>query len=355
LGTGRVAAAFVLIASLACAVACLTCAQNPSTPWQDAGVGGGDDGPSAEVGATRNDATTSYDAGAVDATTGIETGIDSGERDGATGGGSDGGGCGYQGRGTALHVATGIDVCLAPAVCTSETCPPGAGKCVGGSCAFTPGYEGIATLPQAWATYYCDLTSSGCNGVTQVNPPQTTAQKVAAATGFPLCTASPDASTCAGISAAPPVLVGNSQLATDPATQMYVKDWGLGLTEASGLCYKITGPGGTAVVALTDRCGGFCQCNGSAFEECGSCVSAPDMHPDCPCVGTVPGLYTNCCGRTCVATPSPCDWCASNNHAHFDLDIATFNVVCGSQSALGSCQLTRVSTFPCLPPTAWPP
>jgi hypothetical protein len=342
LGTARVASAFALIATLACAAASLTCAQNPYASWQ----GGGDGGPSGDAGG--NDATTSYDAGAMDATTG--------ERDGVTsGGGSEGGGCGYQGRGTALHVAAGIDVCLAPVVCTSETCPPGAGQCVGGVCVFTAGYDGIATLPQAWATYYCDLASSGCNGVTQVEKPQTTAQKVAAATGFPLCTTSPDASTCAGISAAPPMLVGNSQVAIDPATGMYVKDWGLGLTEPSGLCYKIVGPGGTAVVALTDRCGGFCQCGGSAFQECGSCVSAPDMHPDCPCVGTVPGLYTNCCGRTCVTVPSTCDWCASNNHAHFDLDIATFNVVCGSQANLGSCQLASVSYFPCLPGTAWPP
>jgi hypothetical protein len=226
---------------------------------------------------------------------------------------------------------------------------------VAGKCVYGAGYTGIATLPQAWATYYCDLTTAGCHGVGQVDFPEVTAQKVASAMSLPLCTTASAGATCVGIAAAPPMIVGNSQVATDPSTGGFVKNWGLGMTEPSGLCYRLTGPGGAAVVALTDRCGGFCECGGSGFQECGACVSAPDMHPECPCVGTVPGLYTNCCGRTCGGTPSSCDWCASNNHPHFDLDVATFNRLCGSQADLGSCQLTGVSYFPCLTPTIWPP
>jgi hypothetical protein len=267
----------------------------------------------------------------------------------------DAGACGYRGEGAALHVAPGIDICLAPAACTSETCPPGMGQCVGGKCVFVAGNRGIATLPEAWATYYCDLAGAGCHGVSQVDFPEVTAQKVATAMGLPLCTTAGAGATCVGVSASPPMMVGNSQVAIDMQSGMRVADWGLGLTEASGLCYRLTGPGGTVVVASTDRCGGLCQCGGSGYVECGACVNAPDMHPDCPCVGTVPGLYTSCCGRTCVSTPSPCDWCASNNHPHFDLDVATYDAVCGAQAALGSCRLTGATYFPCLAPLAWPP
>lgn len=290
------------------------------------------------------DATTTTDA-----TSSTDTGIDVAASNGD-------GGCGYDAAGVALHVTANIDVCLPPVVCTSETCPPGLGTCVGGRCVFASGYDGVATLPEAWVTYYCDLTTEGCHGVTQDQFPEVTAQDVASATGLPECIDNAGGSTCVGISAAPPMIVGNSQLAVDPATGKEVTSWGLGLTEASGLCYSLAGPGGSALVALTDRCGGYCTCNGSAPEECGPCVNATDMQPDCPCVGTAPPTYTSCCGATCGGTVvATCDWCASNNHSHFDLDVATFNHVCGSEANLGSCQLTRVGFVPCLPPAVWPP
>jgi hypothetical protein len=152
------------------------------------------------------------------------------------------------------------------------------------------------------------------------------------------------------------MVVGNSEEAVDPRTNMRVATWGLGLTEASGLCYRVAGPGGAAVVALTDRCGGYCKCNGSGFQECGPCVNAADMQVNCSCVGDVPGVYGQCCGDGCATTQGNCDWCASNNHAHFDLDVATFNHVCGSAAANGSCQLTQAQYGPCLTPNpAWPP
>src|ERR1700761_9362979 len=68
------------------------------------------------------------------------------------------GGCGASG-GTPFHVTAGIDLCLPPTVCTSETCPPPLGTCVDGACQFKPGYEGLATLTQAWVTYYCTLST----------------------------------------------------------------------------------------------------------------------------------------------------------------------------------------------------
>jgi hypothetical protein len=251
-------------------------------------------------------------------------------------------------------VAPGIDVCLPPVVCTSETCPPPLGTCVAGACQFKNGYLGLKTQPEAWATYYCQLDTGGCHGVTQAEFPEVTAAKIAQAKGLSLCKGAPAGATCVGIAASSPMMVGNSQVAIDPNTNMPVANWGLGLTEASGLCYEVTGPGGTALVALTDRCGGYCKCKGSGYQECGPCVSAPDMEPNCACVGAVPGVATNCCGRGCQTVRQDCDWCASNNHPHFDLDTDAFNHVCGGDAVNGSCRITSARFVAC---TAghWPP
>ena len=288
-------------------------------------------------------------AGSPDAGTGGNGGGDAG-----TGGGDAGPGCGYKGLGTPLHVADGIDVCLPPVVCDPETCPPTLGTCVEGKCQFAAGYTGVTTLPEAWATHYCALSIGGCHGVTQVDFPEDTAKAIGQQTGKPLCdqTASDG---CIGIMASSPMMVGNSQEAVDPSTNKLVGDWGLGMTEASGLCYEVSGPGGKALVAATDRCGGYCKCNGSGFQECGPCVNAADMEPNCPCVGTAPGLYGQCCGLGCQETKGDCDWCASNNHPHFDLDDGTFNFVCGADAINGSCRLTSVKYVPCLGGKTWPP
>lgn len=264
--------------------------------------------------------------------------------------------CGYGGKGTALHVADGIDVCLPQVVCTSETCPPSLGKCEGGACTFQGSYLGLQTLPEAWATYYCTLSTGGCHGVTQLEFPEVTAATIAKTAGFPLCEGASGSGTCVGIAASSPMVVGNSQVAIDPSTGKTVGLWGLGLTEASGLCYELEGPGGKALVALTDRCGGYCRCGGSGFQECGPCVSAADMEPNCACVGGVPGLHDQCCGRGCATTKADCDWCASNNHPHFDLDTGTFNHLCGGDGVNGSCRISKVRYVPCLAPSAaWPP
>jgi hypothetical protein len=283
------------------------------------------------------------------------------ETDGATDGGAPGppgSPCGYQNLGVTTQIASNIEICLPPVVCTpSENCPRGLGNCVNGKCVFNAGYEGLATLPQAWTTEYCDLPSGGCNGAV-LNPlPYDVATAVAQMYGDPVCADQPGATgTCVGIAAPPPVMAGNSQVAIDPATGKEVALWGLGMTAASGLCYQITGAGGTAIVAITDRCGGYCECNGGSFNECGDCINATDTMTDCPCVGTAPPLYTMCCGNTCGGTGT-CDWCANNNHPHFDLDNATLMHVCGSAGTLqGSCQLSQVeivrNCYPAVP--NWP-
>jgi hypothetical protein len=240
-------------------------------------------------------------------------------------------------------------------VCNAETCPPPLGDCVNGACQYKPGYQGIATVPEAWATYYCTLSTGGCHGVTQVEFPEVTAAKIAQDKGLPLCEGAAGSGPCIGIAASNPMVVGNSQLAKDPVTGAQVGGWGQGLTEASGLCYELSGPGGTAIVALTDRCGGYCKCQGSGYQECGPCINAADMAPNCACVGAVPGVFTNCCGNGCQTVQQDCDWCASNNHPHFDLDTGTFNHLCGDKAGAGSCKIDKVAFVPCKTSVAWPP
>jgi hypothetical protein len=225
--------------------------------------------------------------------------------------------------GTPLHVAANIDVCLPHVVCTSEVCPPTLGQCVNGVCQYKPGYSGLQTTPEAWTTYYCTLSTGGCHGVTQIDFPEVTAAKISTALSKPICESYTGTGVCIGIAASSPMVVGNSQVAIDPSTGKEVAKWGMGLTEASGalchtdlaiprlnscagLCYSLTGPGGSAIVALTDRCGGYCKCGGSGFQECGPCVSAADMQPNCPCVGTEDGV--ECCGLGCAITRQECDW-----------------------------------------------
>src|SRR6266511_1082647 len=297
------------------------------------GVGGGLTGSIATSGTTSGSGGTSGGAGGAPVT------------------------CGYKNMGQVLNVTPQIQLCLPATICKPETCPPGLGDCVNGKCIYRPGYKGLETLPEAWATQYCSLlgaAATSCHGVSQLEPAEVTAQKVAQMSGRQLCAQS-SVGTCVGIVASSPMVVGNSETAIDPATSKPAYLWGLGMTEASGLCYEITGPGGTAVVAITDRCAGYCQCADSGFVECGACVNASDMHPKCPCVGTDPGLYTNCCGRTCGGVPSTCDWCAANNHPHFDLDDDTFLHICGSEAMLGSCKLSTTRFVSCLPPNpGWP-
>eukprot|EP01123_Difflugia_compressa_P015665 TRINITY_DN8933_c0_g1_i1.p1 TRINITY_DN8933_c0_g1~~TRINITY_DN8933_c0_g1_i1.p1 ORF type:complete len:166 (+),score=19.44 TRINITY_DN8933_c0_g1_i1:37-534(+) len=79
-----------------------------------------------------------------------------------------------------------------------------------------------------------------------------------------------------------------------------------------GECWEITGPGGTAKVMVTDCCAGY---KGAC-----SCLNCP----------TDPG----------------CDWCASGDNWHFDLDISTFNFVCQSTTA-GHCQLSSANSVSC--------
>ena len=246
-------------------------------------------------------------------------------------------------------------------VCRPENCPYTLGTCdtTTNTCTRKNGWKGLQTYPKALATYYCTLSPDGCLGVTYVNTPHTTATTVGTNAKLPLCEGNNNKGSCVGIVATPPLMVGNSQEAIDPGTNQPVKNWGMGLTEASGVCYNLTGPTGRSiVVATTDRCGGYATCQGqSSKAEAGPCVNK-DLSPGCPCVGSVGTVYPQCCGLSSYGCPSldaACDWCASQNHPHFDLDAAAFNYVCDTAAGAGSCELKAAKPFQCMDPVAWPP
>eukprot|EP01041_Mallomonas_annulata_P007854 gene7854-16071_t len=258
-----------------------------------------------------------------------------------------------------LAVSPTISIYIPEAICKPENCPVGLGTCVDNKCVYAAGYDGLKTHPIAYATEYCTLSPDGCLGVTHINTPYTTAKNIATSLNLPICYESNHNEKCVGIFASSPMMFGNSQEAIDPSTGRVVSTWGMGLTEASGICHKLVGPNGQEViVAQTDRCGGYCTCTGLVSkQECGPCVNKADLTPGCPCVGTDP-LYGQCCGLAsygCPAVDAACDWCASNNHPHFDLDVDTFDYLCGSGKGAGSCQITSVTPFQCMTPLTWPP
>lgn len=230
------------------------------------------------------------------------------------------------------------------------SCPGG----VDGECVYKTGYEGLRTFPEAWATWYCELTDGGgCQGTLEVAT-KDFKEAAQAALGIPYCYK--DTSTqCLGVVAFSPLMGGNSRLAKD-GSGVPIATWGLGLTPASGLCYEIEGmTGKTAVVAVVDRCAGYCDC-GNGMEECGNCLLAgfqgsQDATPSCPCVGTVPSMGAD--GDTCPLQQT-CDWCMTNSHPHFDLDIHTFNHICDTDAIQGSCRIRTVKPVKCMEPTTWP-
>jgi len=81
---------------------------------------------------------------------------------------------------------------------------------------------------------------------------------------------------------------------------------------ACGQCWRVSGPGGTANVQVTDCCAGY------------------------------PG------NPSCLSSTQPdCDWCADNNNQHFDLDWNSYATVCGNQVDAGHCQLSSAVRISC--------
>lgn len=251
-----------------------------------------------------------------------------------------------------------------PVECSPVTCMKSlGGECQpDGTCEYTGPFQPFIDYPHAMATHYCELKTGGCSGA--IGDPRPEIKKVR---GEVLQGTSPEPppggavskATVFGVTANPPLMIGNSAVGVNSVTGKRVASSYQGSTAVSGVCYDVEGPGGRAILVAGDRCGGYCKsgctADGAGAEECGSCVGAVDGEPtpNPPCVGAVPGLYSSCRGESVYGCTPPvlseCDWCASQNHPHFDLDNASYATVCGGDPA-GSCELTRVTPFRCTTP-----
>lgn len=253
------------------------------------------------------------------------------------------------------------NIFVPPQFCAPENCPNTLGQCTSSTtCSYEGNYKSISTYPTAMATYYCDLKGGGCNGVLGPTiPANDTAVAMAKQINLPLCYSQlKTGEPCVGIAAVPPIMMGNNQLTWSSNPDRTVPAWGSGLSVATGWCYKLTGPSGVAYVAITDRCGGYCNCpsTNTGIGECGGqCVSSSwppiqDLTPNCQCRGSTNGIST-------CSTQQDCDWCAANDHPHFDLDQNTFNNICGDAGRnAGSCAILGAEPIPNCVPTysAWP-
>jgi hypothetical protein len=271
---------------------------------------------------------------------------------------------------------------------------------VGDVCVFKNGYQGIQTYPKAIATHYCTLGSNDpaldCDGFPQGMRAYPSAVLIGSNLGLPVCDAWGGAvnpvltsgQTCVGTAAVPVRMMGNTA-GVNPASKRVFK-YGQGLTEASGMCYKVTGPSGnSAVIKANNYCAGKGTCSAmSATSSAGTysapcpsvldstcpacsrdytngttnlCVvkvgsgvctpSNPTFRPGCPCVGNT-ALYPDYPSRKCQGLVPQCDWCASSNHPHFDLDNAAFNWVCNGLA--GVCELVAVDLVRCMDPVPQP-
>jgi hypothetical protein len=261
--------------------------------------------------------------------------------------------------------------------CTPVTCLESyGGQChADGSCSYPPGFEPLIDYPHAMATNYCDLESGGCSGA--LGDPRDFINNVKNCIVNGSAPETPpngpvDENTRFGVTANPPIMIGDSAESYDLINQKQVTSSYQGSTPYSGICYDVKGPTGRAILVPYDRCAGYCKqgCGKTSANlknqndptgniECGSCLQSPAYKPkpNCPCVGKTP-LDNKCCGKSeygCGALDNQCDWCASQNHPHFDLDNDTFNTVCnGDAGALGSCELTTVKPFKCIVPQKMP-
>ena len=239
------------------------------------------------------------------------------------------------------------------------------GKCQpDGTCKYPSSYKPFLEYPHAMGTNYCGLEVGGCSGalgdpraiIEQVRDAILSGKSIEKPPNGPVTK-----DTRFGVTANPPLMIGNSGEGVNLVTGKRVASSSQGSIFQSGICYDVIGPGGRAILIPADRCAGYCLpgCGktGKVSDgiECGPCVSkikgSPTPNP--PCVGTVPGLYSTCSGMPdygCKeAVLQRCDWCASQNHPHFDMDNATYNAVCGA-GGIGSCELTTVKPFKAIDP-----
>ena len=142
-----------------------------------------------------------------------------------------------------LVITANLSVYIPPQYCLAENCPTPFGTCnrTSNTCEYIAPYDGLATYPFGYVTHYCTLQPGGCNGVTFINPPYTTASYIASNWSMPLCESMSTPETCVGIHASPSHMQGNSQDALYVNNGSSVTNWGMGLTEVCK-AYYITLP-----------------------------------------------------------------------------------------------------------------
>ena len=206
---------------------------------------------------------------------------------------------------TMLKVGNNSYACI-PNTCDYDICDPGLGKCNNGEavtnsqCQYagvSGNYSGILSYPHGVSTEYCTLSNgAGCAGGACGNGEITKALL--------------DKYGVTGIAAVNPILFGLDENRNN-------NNWGQGCTTNNNICYYIVGPdGNTANVMITDRCAGYCNCDGgNDYNDCGRCVlttgDPSKIHPNCPCIGTDGDMYKTCCGNDAACkTPlnAECDW-----------------------------------------------
>mmetsp|Transcript_6249 Transcript_6249/g.5582 ORF Transcript_6249/g.5582 Transcript_6249/m.5582 type:complete len:277 (-) Transcript_6249:31-861(-) len=237
-----------------------------------------------------------------------------------------------------------VTVYIPSITCFIDNCPPSLGNCSeSNECVFGNGYNGLLTSPTATATHYCNLTANSCNGAAgDITNVLSEVLDYFDSLQYKYCNVTSE-NGCIGIAAVNPNMYGNYQA-------KFPNSWGLGLTANSSLCYKLTGSNEKFVtVAVTDRCGGYATCPPHEVSpaESSNCLPPFDPSPStnltllCQCQGTA-GIFGNCNKN------NTCDWCAASNHPHFDLDIHTFNYLCGSDGFYaGHCSLSSVTPIQC--------
>ena len=147
-----------------------------------------------------------------------------------------------------------------------------------------------------------------------------------------------------------------------------------------GKCWHLINGKTSITVLATDRCGGRCYgkpfiCDKEAAPaatcDCATCIEGKKEYrndttvsnPTCPC-SAVEAMFSailcllfswQCSCLSAQAKRSEglcapgilCDWCAHDDHPHFDLDMDAFNAICGPQSGQGSCNLTTAVEVRC--------
>jgi hypothetical protein len=246
-----------------------------------------------------------------------------------------------------------ITVFVPRQLCTPDNCPQDLGTCLYNQCIFKNGYNGMRTMPKAYATISgCSLANNNCDGVAK-NIFSVSNVVTDMVTRLPGSLAACPGSTsfsgeCIGVAGVNPSLFGDA-----PGYAIYQKSWGLGLSPASGMCYKLTGyNNNVAYLAVVNRCSGMCSCPSRGFPNpvnCGNCIGTnyftdliPDIKPNCQCMGTASNSISTCATPQTMAA---CDWCAANKHPHFNIDTAAFQHVCGPLT-LGRCEIMKVEVVP---------